>query len=54
MLHLEELNNDNIWDVADLKVFRAQKSFVASNEWSIVQAYALRNTPCKVCPFGIF
>ncbi len=54
MLHLEELNNDNIWDVADLKVFRAQKSFVASNEWSIVQAYAVRNTPCKVFPFGIF
>ena len=54
MLHLEELNNDNIWDVADLKVFRAQKSFVASNEWSIVQAYAVRNTGCKVFPFGIF
>lgn len=54
MLHLEELNDDNIWDVVDLKVFRAQKSFVADNCFSIVDAYAVRNTPCKVFPFGIF
>ena len=54
MLHLEELNDDNIWDVVDLKVFRAQKPFVADNSCSIVQAYAVRNTPCKVFPCGIF
>ncbi len=37
MLHLEKSNHKNIWDIADLKVFRSQKDHVAPNWASIVE-----------------
>ena len=54
MIHLEKINHKNIWDIIDLKVFRAQKTFVASNIESIATAYATIDTDCHAFPFGIF
>ncbi|MBQ7144082.1 MAG: GNAT family N-acetyltransferase [Oscillospiraceae bacterium] len=54
MIHLEKIDAKNIWDVLDLKVKRDQKSFVASNEISVVQAYAAQGTGCSAFPFAIY
>ena len=53
MIHLEKISPANVWDVLDLKVKKAQKSFVASNDISIVQAYAAIGTGCTAFPFAI-
>ena len=53
MLHLEKINAKNIWDVIDLKVAKNQKTFVASNEDSILQAYTTIGTECTAFPFAI-
>jgi diamine N-acetyltransferase len=53
MIHLEPIDAKNIWDVLDLKVARAQKGFVASNDISIVQAYVAQGTGCSAFPFAI-
>ena len=54
MLHLEKIDHKNVWDICDLKVFRYQKSFVASNITSIVQAYSIWDTDAAAFPFGIY
>ena len=53
MIHLEPVDAKNIWDVLDLRVARAQKDFVASNDISIVQAYVAQGTGCSAFPFAI-
>ena len=53
MLHLEKITPANVWDVIDLKVKKHQKSFVASNDISIVQAYSAIGTKCTAMPFAI-
>lgn len=53
MLHLEKITPANVWDVIDLKVKKHQKSFVASNDISIVQAYSAIGTKCVAMPFAI-
>ena len=40
MVHLEKVNGENIWDILKLSVSESQKNFVASNEISILEAYA--------------
>ncbi len=54
MLRLEKINHKNVWDICDLKVFRAQRSFVAPNIGSIVQAYSVWDTDTAAFPFGIY
>ena len=54
MVHLEELNKYNVWDVVELTVKKEQESFIASNEWSLVHAYVGNKTEGAVYPFGIF
>ena len=54
MVHLEELNKYNVWDVLDLTVKKEQERFLASNEWSLVHAYVGNKTEGAVYPFGIF
>ena len=54
MLHLEKIDHRNVWDVIDLKVFRKQKHFVASNGISLIQAYSVRDSETKAFPFGIY
>lgn len=54
MVHLEELNKYNVWDVIELTVKKEQESFLAGNEWSLVHAYVGNKTEGAVYPFGIF
>ena len=54
MVHLEELNKYNVWDVIELTVKKEQESFIADNEWSLVHAYVGNKTKGAVYPFGIF
>lgn len=53
MIHLEKITPKNYWDIVCLKVSRDQKSFVASNKDSIVEAYAAIESDCTAFPFGI-
>ena len=39
MVRLVEVNAKNIWDILKLQVSEAQKSFVAPNDLSILEAY---------------
>lgn len=54
MLHLEKIDHRNVWDILELKVFRAQKGFVADNAISIVQAYSVQGSGAFAFPFGIY
>ncbi len=54
MIRLERIDYKNVWDIIDLKVFKSQKNFVASNTISIVQAYSVLGTETSAFPFGIY
>lgn len=54
MLHLEKISGGNIWDILELSVEESQKSFVADNKTSIVEAYACLTGGGHVFPFGIY
>ena len=54
MLRLEKVNGKNIWDILALKVAEEQKSFVASNEVSIIEAYIAETGNGHAFPFGIY
>ena len=54
MVHLEELNKYNVWDIMDLSVKKEQEGFLASNVWSLVHAYVGNKTNGAVYPFGIY
>ena len=54
MVHLEKINGENIWDILKLRVSESQKNFVASNEISILEAYAAIASNGYAFPFGIF
>ena len=54
VIHLENIDAQNVWDVLDLKVGKAQKNFVAPNDISIIQAYTAIGTGCSAYPFAIY
>ena len=54
MIHLEKLTYDNFDDVFDLKVKREQYGFVASNCYSVAEAYVTMINGGKVFPFAIY
>ena len=55
MIHLEKLVWDTVDDVLKLRVAKEQKSFVASNSESIIDAYfAMTEEGKSVFPFGIY
>lgn len=54
MIHLEKLNYDNFFDVFGLKVKQAQKGFVASNCFSVAEAYVTLVNGGHVFPFAIY
>ena len=54
MIHLEKIDAKNLWDVIDLKVAKKQKTFVAPNDISILQAYVSIGTDCTAFPFVIY
>lgn len=41
MIHLKPINEDNFNNIIDLKVLDSQKSFIASNMYSLAEAYAI-------------
>ena len=54
MVHLEELNKYNVWDIMELSIEEEQERFIASNVWSLVHAYVGNKTSGAVYPFGIY
>ena len=54
MIRLEEINGKNVWDILKLRVGDAQRSFVAPNDVSIIEAYIAITHHGKAFPFGIY
>ena len=54
MLRLEKVTGRNVWDIVKLTVAEEQKSFVAANDVSIIEAYAAIAGNGRVFPFGIY
>ena len=54
MLHLEKVNGKNVWELLKLKVSEAQRTFVAPNDVSIIEAYTAIAANGHAFPFGIY
>ena len=54
MLHLEEVNGRNVRDILRLSVSETQKSYVADNGISIIEAYTAITGNGHAFPFGIY
>ncbi len=54
MLRLEKVTGRNVWDILKLKVSEEQKSFVAGNDISIIEAYTAVSANGYAFPFGIY
>ena len=54
MIRLEKVNGKNVWDLLKLKFSDDQRSFVASNDTSIVEAYTAITGNGYAYPFGIY
>ena len=53
MLELRKIDRNNVWQVARLKVKRAQADYVASNIESILEAFATREAGGIAAPFAL-
>ena len=54
MVRIEKVNGKNVWELLGLHVREDQKSFVAGNDVSIIEAYtAITGGGCAF-PFGIY
>ena len=54
MLELKKINRNNVADILNLEVFDNQKSFVATNNSSIIEAYIAITENNHVFTFGIY
>ena len=54
MIKLEKISGKNVWDILKLRVSENQRSFVASNDISIIEAYVVQNENGHAFPFGIY
>lgn len=54
MLKLEKINRNNVAEILKLEVFDNQKSFVATNNISIIEAYIAITENNDVFTFGIY
>ena len=54
MLRLEKVNAKNVWDILKLQVLENQRSFVADNNISIIEAYTTITANGHAFPFGIY
>ena len=54
MLKLKKINRKNVADILNLEVFDNQKSFVATNNSSIIEAYIAITEDNDVFTFGIY
>ncbi len=54
MLRLEKANGKNVWELLKLRVSDDQRSYVASNDTSIIEAYTAITGNGYAFPFGIY
>lgn len=54
MVQLKKIDRENVWDVARLKVKRAQTNYVSSNIESILEAFATRESGGVAMPFALY
>ena len=54
MLELKKINRNNVGEILELEVFNNQKSFVATNNSSIIEAYIAITENNYVFTFGIY
>ena len=54
MIRLEAISGKNVSDILKLRVGEAQKSFVAPNDVSIIEAYIAITHHGHAFPFGIY
>ncbi len=54
MIRLEQINARNVWKFLELTVSEEQKSFVARNDVSIIEAYTTITANGHAFPFGIY
>jgi len=54
MLRLEKINGKNVWNILKLEVSDEQKSFVAANNISIIEAYTAITGNGYAFPFAIY
>ena len=53
-MKLVKIDNQNVWDIVKLKVREDQSSFVATNDYSIIEAYATISSGYVALPFGLY
>lgn len=54
MISLKKISSRNVWDILKLRVSEEQKSFVAGNEISMIEAYTTITANGFAFPFGIY
>lgn len=54
MIELRRINLDNVQEITALAVREDQKSFVASNSYSLIEAFATRESGYAALPFGLY
>ena len=54
MVRIEKVNGKNVWELLGLRVREDQKSFVAGNDVSIIEAYTAITGGGYAFPFGIY
>ena len=54
MIRLEKISGNNIWDILKLEVSDEQKTFVAANDVSIIEACIALTSGGHAFPFGIY
>ncbi len=53
-IHLEKVTSDNADDIVRLRVAKEQREYVATNSWSLIDAYCSLAEGKPVFPFGIY
>lgn len=53
-IKIVKIDSDNVWKIVKLTVYDEQKSFVASNTASIIEAYVTTQDGGIALPFGIY
>ena len=53
-IHLEKVTEDNVEAIVKLNVSKEQRKYVASNNWSLIDAYLSLAEGEPVFPFGIY
>lgn len=54
MLRIEKVTANNVWEILKLGVGEGQKSFVAGNDVSIIEAYTTITGGGYAFPFGVY